>query len=217
MKAPLQVTFRNVEPSPMVKEWVRTELEKLESFYSSIMDCRVAIELPHRHRIKGSLYHVRIDLRLPGGELVVDRQPSPKKLAHQAGKIEITKKSETGTPHKDLRLAIDDAFRLAGRRLHDYARRQSGYIKTHEPPAKARVSALIPDEGYGFLLAEDGREIYFHKRSVLNGGFARLRIGTVVTFVEEQGEKGPQASTVRIAGKAGFHHTLRPAELAALP
>ena len=206
-----------MEASPRVKEWVRAELEKLETFYGSIMDCRVAIEQPHRHRVKGNLYHVRIDLRLPGGELVVDRQPSPRKLAHQAGKIEITKKSETGTPHKDLRLAIDDSFRIAGRRLQDYAHRQSGYIKAHEAPAKARVGALMPEEGYGFLLTEDGREIYFHKRSVLNGGFARLRVGSVVSFSEEQGEKGPQASAVRISAKAGPHHALRASELAALP
>ena len=36
---------------------------------------------------------------------------------------------------------------------------------------------------------------------MLNRGFNRLEVGIVVHFAEEKGEKGPQASTVRIAGK----------------
>jgi cold shock CspA family protein len=104
--------------------------------------------------------------------------------------------------------------------LQDYARRQSGFVKTHELPLKARVSKLLPDEGYGFLATEDGGEIYFHKQSVLNHGFARLQVGTAVTFVEEQGEKGPQASTVRILGKPRSTHLVEktsPGKLGAVP
>ena len=199
MKAPLQVTFRNMEPSATVEEWIRAEAEKLETFYDSIMDFRVVVEIPHRHRSKGTAYHIRIDLRVPGGELVINREPNLRNRARQTGKGEVTKSLEMAAPHKDLRMAIDDAFRIAGRRLQDYARRQSGYVKTHEVPLKARVTTVLPEKGYGFLTTEDGREIYFHKQSVLNRGFARLRVGTGVIFAEEQGEKGPQASTVRIA------------------
>ena len=101
-------------------------------------------------------------------------------------------------PHKDLRQAINDAFKAAGRRLQDYARRQRGDIKSHELPSEARVSKIFPREGYGFLTSDDGREIYFHKNSILGRAFPRLTVGTTVRFVEEQGEKGPQASTVRI-------------------
>jgi cold shock CspA family protein len=54
------------------------------------------------------------------------------------------------------------------------------------------------DEGYGFLTTDDGREVYFHKDSVLNQGFQRLKLGARVIFAEEQGDKGPQASTVKI-------------------
>lgn len=48
------------------------------------------------------------------------------------------------------------------------------------------------------LTSVDGREIYFHKNSVLSGAFPRLKIGTTVRFAEERGEKGPQATSVRI-------------------
>ena len=63
------------------------------------------------------------------------------------------------------------------------------------------MSKILPQEGYGFLASDDGREIYFHRNSVLGRAFPRLKIGTTVRFVEEPGEKGPQATTVRIISK----------------
>jgi cold shock CspA family protein len=200
MNVPLQITFRNMESSPIVKEWIRSDVEKLEVFCGRVMGCRVLVESPHRHRARGAPYHVRIEITVPGGELVVKREPSLKGLARQEGKVAVPKHLNVGVPHKDLRLAIDDAFRAAGRRLQDYVRRQSGQVKAHAPLSLARVSKLRSDDGYGFLETEDGREIYFHRESVLKRAFDHLRLGTKVTFVEEPGEKGPQASTVRILG-----------------
>jgi len=201
MQVPLQITFRNMESSSMVEEWVRAAAARLETFYGQITGCRVAVEIPHRHHRKGSAYHVRIDLTLPGRELIIKRQPNIRNRVRQTGDAQVTKSLEVETPHKNLRLAIDDAFKAAGRRLQDYARRQNGRVKTHEPPPVARVDRLLADKGYGFLVTPDERQIYFHRDSVLNGSFRRLRVGTLVSFVEEQGEKGPQASTVRIVGK----------------
>jgi cold shock CspA family protein len=60
---------------------------------------------------------------------------------------------------------------------------------------------LLRWEGYGFLTAQDGREIYFDRRSVLNDAFDRLEEGTPVRYMEEPGAEGPQASTVAAAGK----------------
>jgi cold shock CspA family protein len=121
---------------------------------------------------------VRIDLIVPGDELVVDRQVD-----------------------EDLYVAIRDAFHAARRKLEDYARRQRGAVKVHEASPHARVVKLFPDEGYGFLETPDGREVYFHRNSVKDSGFDRLEIGTEVRFAEESGEQGPQASAVIIVGK----------------
>jgi cold shock CspA family protein len=118
------------------------------------------------------------------------------------GEAAIKKRLEVEVPHKNLRLAINDAFKSAGRRLQDYARRQRGDVKSHAPLQVARVSKILPDEGYGFLTSDDGRGIYFHENSVLSGAFSRLKVGTRVSFHEERGEEGPQASTVRIIGRA---------------
>ena len=216
MKAPLQITFRNMEPLPIAEEWIGREAEKLETFYNPIMRVRVAVEVPHRHRTKGIPYNVTVDLKLPGGGIVVNRQPNPRNQARTAGRLEVKKSLELPAPRKDLRATIEEAFRMAGRRLQDYARRQSGAVKIHEGSLRGRVTALLPEQGYGFLTTEDGQEVYFNERSVLKGGFARLRMGTAVVFVEEAGEKGLQASTVRIVRKPGPRSSAPVEEIAAM-
>lgn len=190
-----------MERSAKAEEWISEEAAKLDRFYDRIMSCRVIVEVPHRHHQRGGLYHVRIDLTVPGGELVVKEQPSLHSSMQQIDEERSVKHLELKAPHKSLRQAINDAFHAAGRRLQDYARRQRGDVKTHEPAARGRVSKLLPEAGYGFLETPGGREIYFHSNSVLNGFFDRLKIGMVVVFTEEEGEKGPQASTVRLVHK----------------
>jgi len=184
MQLPLQITFRDMEPSEAVETKIRERAAKLDEYYDRIMSCRVVVEEPHRHRHQGKLFHVRIDLTVPNGELVVNREPA----AHHA--------------HEDVYVAVRDAFNAAQRRLADYARRQRRDVKTHESTPAARVARLFPDEGYGFIEAPDGHEVYFHKNSVLNDAFERLEVGSVVQFLEEQGDKGPQASTVRLLPKS---------------
>jgi cold shock CspA family protein/ribosome-associated translation inhibitor RaiA len=209
MKSELQITFRNMEPSKEIEEWIRAEAAKLETLYSQLMGCRVVVELPHHHHRKGSPYHIRIDLTVPQGEIVVKREPSMDTRARQLGEREIRKQGEVRIPHKDLRQAINDAFKAVGRRLQDYARRQRGDIKSHALLPGAHVSKILPREGYGFLTSNDGREIYFHKNSVLGRAFPRLKIGTTVRFAEEPGENGPQASTVRIVSKRRIQQATR--------
>ena len=156
---------------------------KLERFYEKITNCRVIVEAPHRRHHKGKLYHVRVDITVPGDELVVKREP-PQHASHE-----------------DIYVAIRDAFDAARRELQDYARRRRGQVKVRENSPTARVTKLFPDKGYGFLETPDGRELYFHKNSVLEPGFEKINLGTEVRFAEELGEEGPQASTVRIAGR----------------
>jgi len=76
-------------------------------------------------------------------------------------------------------------------------------VKAHATPPHGRVIRLFPDQGYGFIAAPDGRELYFHRNSVLSGGFEKLEVGSEVSYAEEEGEKGPQASTVKPVGRHG--------------
>lgn len=130
MKFPVQITFRNLEPSEKVEEWVHAEAEKLDTFYGRIMNCRVALEIPHRHHRKGKQCHVRIDLVLPGREIVVKREPGPGSKSGKT-KAELAGRVSKHEPHHDLRLAIHDAFKAAGRRVQDYAKLHHGQVKTH--------------------------------------------------------------------------------------
>ena len=197
MILPLQISFRNIKPSEAVEGRVREEVAKLETFYKGIMHCRVVVELPHRHYTSGDLYHVRIDLTVPGAELIVKREPSLQTSLRQVDTEKQSKSYEAHAAHKDVFVVIRDAFKEARRQLQDYARRLRGQTKAHVPQPSGRVSKLFPEEGYGFLTTADGSEIYFHKNSVLQGAFNRLTIGANVTFNEELGEKGAQASTVK--------------------
>jgi cold shock CspA family protein/ribosome-associated translation inhibitor RaiA len=207
MEIPLQITFRNMSPSRAIEDNIREKASKLEAFYDRIMSCRVIVEAPHRHHRKGKVYEVRIDVTVPGGELVINRSPKRLKAAKPSlAEPPETKLIESHEPskhaaHTDVYVAIRDAFNAAGRKLQDHAHRQSGAIKVHEGPPRARVAKLFPEERYGFLETPDGREIYFHGNSVLQPGFDDLDVGAEVYFAEERGEKGPQASTVRFVEK----------------
>jgi cold shock CspA family protein len=88
--------------------------------------------------------------------------------------------------------------------LQDNVRRLRGAVKQHDGPPTATVARLDPSGEYGFLETGDGREIYFHCNSVLDAGFSRLTVGSRVSFIEAAGEKGPQASTVKLLGKHGL-------------
>lgn len=141
MNLPVQITFRNILSSEVVEEWIRAKAAKLETFYERPVACRVAVEVPHRHHRKGSPYHIRIELTVPGGEIVVNHEPSARTNQRQARAAVLTKRMEADRMHKDLRVAINDAFEIAARRLRDYARCQRGDIKTH------RVMLPQPDRG----------------------------------------------------------------------
>ncbi|MFZ5863109.1 MAG: HPF/RaiA family ribosome-associated protein [Nitrospirota bacterium] len=175
MKHPLQITVRNMSLSDAAKATIQEKAARLETVDNQIIGCRILVEKPHKHQHHGVLYHVRIDVTIPGAELVIKRES-----------------------HEDLYVAIRDAFDAARRRLRDRRRQQRIDAVVPRPAAQpeARVSRLFPVEDYGFLETPDGRDIYFHRHSVLHEAFDHLEVGETVRYVETDGNKGPQASTV---------------------
>ena len=105
----------------------------------------------------------------------------------------------TREENEDIYVAIRDAFDTASRRLEEHARRERGDVKIHHEPLGGRIIRIFPDEHYGFIQTPDEREIYFHRNSILNEAFDRLKVGAEVTFVEEQGTEGPQAARVTVS------------------
>ena len=186
MQLPLQITFRHMSTSPAIEADIRERAAALERFFDRITGCRVAVEATTHSQRQGNMYRVRIDLTVPGRELVAERDT----LAHHA--------------YSDVLTAVQETFAAAQRQLEDYVRDMRGDVKTHAPPTLGRVARLFRDEGYGFILSNEGDEVYMHRNAVAGGrGFDGLEEGDEVRFVvhEGEGEKGPQASTVVPLGK----------------
>jgi ribosomal subunit interface protein len=176
MPFPLQIKARHFRLSEALESEIREKAAKLESYFHRIVRGRVVIEALLQHHRNGAPYQVRLTLTVPGSELVVSHHSD-----------------------KDPYLASRDAFDAMGRQLEEYARQRRGVVKNHEAPLlEGHVTKLFPTEDYGFLETTDGREIYFHRNSVLAPGFDHVAIGAVVRFAEEQGAEGPQASTVHL-------------------
>jgi len=143
----------------------------------------VTVESPHQHRHQGNLFDVRIDITAPDTEIVIERA-HPRDHAHE-----------------DPYVALRDAFRAARRKLQDYERARRGDVKAHAGLPHGRISEIDAARGFGRIETDEGRLIYFHRNSVLGGSFDSLTPGIEVSFAEESGDLGPQASSVHVLGR----------------
>jgi ribosome-associated translation inhibitor RaiA/cold shock CspA family protein len=190
MQIPVEVTFKEIERSTAVEARVRELAAKLERVFDRVIRCDVVVETPHRHQNKGRQFHVRVRLTVPGGELVVSHDPGP------------------DGAHEDVYVTIRDAFAAAKRQLEDYAqkslRRGEGVPKARNGSSRGRITFVDVEKEWGWIEPGDGRQVYFHRNSVL-GGIDHVNVGDEVRFTEESGLEGPQASTVDRIGHNGRH------------
>jgi len=125
MQLPLQITIRDVEHSETLETHIRDKAKKLDEFFDHIMSCRVVVEVPHKHHHQGKQFNVRIDIGVPGSEIVVNRDHA-----------------------EDVYVALRDAFDAAKRQLEEYARKLHGNVKTHQPkrPSESEEMAAGQDD-----------------------------------------------------------------------
>jgi ribosomal subunit interface protein len=183
MQIPLEISTRDVTLNPPIEAELRKRADRLERHYNRITSCRIAVERPTgNHHQEGGPFRVRVDITVPGSELVADKQA------------------------EEIFAAIREAFDAAERQVEDFSQRRRGEVKSQVLPPEGQVVRIFQEEGFGFLSAPDGREVYFHRNAVLDPpGFEKLAVGARVRFAEEQGFEGPQASTVTLveAGNGG--------------
>ena len=110
MQIPLQITIRGTDHSEALETHIRDKAGKLEEFFDHITSCRVVVEVPHKHHQQGRQFNVRIDIGMPGGEIVVNRDHA-----------------------EDVYVALRDSFDAAKRKIEDCARKIRGDVKKHEP------------------------------------------------------------------------------------
>jgi hypothetical protein len=176
-----QVTYRGIDPSLAVENVVRARAARLDPYADRITTCRVLIEGWRRQNEVGRS-RVRLTVALLGDELTITR--------------------DTGgcTGAKALSAAIRDAFDTAARLLGDETGRQPHPGRRREPLPRAHVRLVMRDQDLGLLEAADGREVSFHKDSLVNADFASLAAGTEVVYIGGPGDSGLRASAVRVVG-----------------
>jgi ribosomal subunit interface protein len=128
MRIPLQITIRDIEHSEALETHIRDKASKLDEFFDRIMSCRVVVEVPHKHHQQGKQFNVRIDIGVPGSEIVVNRDHAD-----------------------DVYVALRDAFDAAKRQLEEHAQKIRSDIKTHAPknPPKENEDADTGDVDTG--------------------------------------------------------------------
>ena len=185
MQTPVQIDFHDFTPTDTQRADIREHLAEFERMFGGIIAGRVVVKGSGQHHRTGGLTDINIRLKLPAGK-----------------EVDVSRTPDADERHSDFNFALGDAFRRAQRQLRDQVERMQGEIKNPVRQPIGTITKLFDD--HGFLESSDGLEIYFHKNSVLDGRFSKLQPGLKVNFVEELGEEGPQASTVKLLGKHGL-------------
>jgi cold shock CspA family protein len=184
METPVQIDFQGMQADPKIRAAIAKHVSQLEERFGRVTAGRVVLKSPGGHHRTGGLYELHVRLALPDGR-----------------EVNIGHTPQNDERYSNIDFALNDVFKRARRQLQDQVRKLQAQVKTHEGPPIGTVSELDPLGEFGFIQTGDGREIYFHRNSVLNGEFPKLTVGSHVTFAEEMGDKGPQASTVKLMGK----------------
>ncbi len=171
----IEIEGREVEILPEWRKKIEEELVKMQKHtYEQILHARVTVIGTGHHR--HGAFEVHMVLTVPDRTVVVTRQ------------------GDYVLP------MLVDGFKALDRQLKEYSQIRQGRVKVHEEfSQKGFVTKIYPDEDYGFLETPDGLEVYFHANAVREGDFEKLTPGTPVEFAQEMGEKGPQATWVRVA------------------
>jgi len=188
MQIPIEIAFRNLPRSDWAEDAIRSHVTRLEEIYDRLTTCRVRVDQRANNSNNTMPPVVRIEMSVPGSNDIV--------VAHEPDHLQ--RKFQT----PDLHNAINEAFRIAQRRLAQYKDhlRDRTAAGGHEAANEylGQVVEITPEKDFGFLLTAFGGLLYFHRNSILYGDFDRLQIGSEVRYVEEVGDTGPIASKVRI-------------------
>lgn len=187
MQTAPELIFHDVDRSAWVETYILERVQRLERFADGITSCRVTLTQEQASHQKGNRYSVLVEARTPPNH---DLAAKKAKMIHDMA--------------TQLPALINLAFGAIERQLKKTAALRRGDVKQadlrHDGHPHGIVEKLF-DEGYGFLRAvDDDRQIYFHRNNVLHGDFERLAVGTEVRFTAQDGEQGPQASSVQIVG-----------------
>ena len=222
MQIPPEIVIKNITTTPAIDKLISRGIARLEKVCAYIISTRLALEQTQGRHRKGNPYRMRIDIRIPDrADIVVQhsskalKKPLEGRLRAQSSlEVEPVLKetrpiakspvSKGAAREEPLPALIRRTFDSARRELEKAVDRQHGKVKTPaQQENQAIVEKIFREQQYGFLGTLDGQQVYFHKNSVLHKHWENLRVGTVVRYTPEVGEKGIQASTVEPLNKPG--------------
>ena len=134
---PVDVVFRNMRRRVSAEARIRERAQALGDLYDRLERCRVVVEVPHRHHEAGNHYQLRVELAVPGRDIVVDHDSS--RRARRADATVPRKSTETGVEHRRLQVAVQDAFDAAERRLKRLVERRRPRAAGAARPRAARA------------------------------------------------------------------------------
>jgi ribosome-associated translation inhibitor RaiA/cold shock CspA family protein len=193
MQIPLEIAFHNIEHSDWAENEIRSHVARLEEIYKRLTSCRVRVDQRASNSSQSIPPVVRIEIGVPGfKDVVVAHEPDHLQRKYQ---------------RPDLNKAINEAFRIAERRLAELkdraADRTAALLHDSANEFLGQVAELPAGRDYGFVLTKEGGLLYFHRNALLAGDFDKLRRGDAVSYVEETGDTGPVASKVRLKAHNG--------------
>jgi len=174
----LKVETRNVELRKGWQEKIEEEKEKLvRNFAAYLLHLRVAIEATTHHKEGG--FEIKLVASIPNDIVVVTRKGG------------------------GVRPLLVEAFDVLSLQLKENLRKKRKNKKGPETLADGdsygTIRKLSPHESYGFITTFDERDVYFHENALKNVEMEQLSEGDGVFYGETRGDKGPQASWVRLA------------------
>ena len=188
MQAPIEIAFHNIEKADWAEDAIRDHVARLEQMFDRLTTCRVRVDQRANNSNNTIPPVVRIELSVPGHrDIVVAHEPDRLQRKFQA---------------PDLHNAINEAFRIAERRLGQFKDQLKDRTAAGRHEAAngmlGQIAEITPAQDFGFLLTASGGLLYFHRNSVLAGDFDRLEVGDQLHYVEDMGDTGPIATKVRV-------------------
>ena len=170
----LHIESRNVTMTPRWKTEIEERMADLQLGHDDITHARVTLTKNSHHKKAGKVAQALVVVTLPRKHTITARKEE-----------------------KTFEEAIRAAFAAVEIEIDKFReKRASKEVRIPAIPLRGVVCKLFPDEGYGFILQEGGGEVYFHQNALHGLKFEDLEDGTEVAFNVEDGDKGPQATTV---------------------
>lgn len=184
-----QITFKNIDTSPALQALIKQRIDGLEQIHPRIISCRVVVEVPHRAKETGKVpLGVSVEVEVPGRPTIVAKDQQER---HEA-------KGDHAAP-------LNNAFDAVERQLGKIAAIRDHDVKaTEAAPQSGMVVQLFPEQAYGFVEIDGSPSLYFTRNAVAGDAYDALEVGMLVeiTMANDEGPMGPQASSVRLLGKA---------------